>query len=261
MTTPTFVELEGLDRVRSRSEVLKKDREHHLCPGCGEGIALRVIANVLTDMGAKDDCILVKGVGCYTEASIMLDVDNIWALHGRAPAMATGIKRSRPGPLVFTIQGDGDLHGEGVLEAVQAAARGELITIICFNNAVNAETGSQMTPATIPGMKTNTTRGGRDVKEHGFPLRMAELLGGIEGAAFVARSAVHTPAEIQRATAYIATAFDVQRRGLGFSFVELLTMCPSGWHMSALEALDFVERDLSHYHPLGVIKDDSRLPS
>lgn len=255
MTTSQLIGLDGLDRVQSRSEVLKKDREHHLCPGCGEGVALRVIANVLEEMDLKDDTVLVKGVGCYTEASIMLDIDNIWALHGRAPAMATGIRRARPEPLVFTIQGDGDLHGEGVLEAVQAAARAEKITIICFNNALNAETGSQMTPATIPGMRTNTSLNGRTVEEHGYPLRMAELLGAIEGAAFVARSAMHSPAEIQRATGYIRKAFETQRRGIGFSYVELLTMCPSGWHLSPVEALDFIGEQMSAVHPLGVVRD------
>ncbi len=255
--TTTLIGLDVLDKVRARSEVLKPDREHHLCPGCGEGVALRVIANVLQELDLKEKSVLVKGVGCYTEASIMLDIDNIWALHGRAPSMATGIRRSRPEPLVFTIQGDGDLHGEGVLEVVQAAARSERITVICFNNALNAETGSQMTPATIPGMRTNTTLNGRNAAEHGYPLRMAELLASVEGSVFLARSAMHSPAEIQRATGYIRKAFEVQQRGLGFSYVELITMCPSGWHLSPVAALDFIAEKMTAVHKLGVIKDES----
>jgi 2-oxoglutarate/2-oxoacid ferredoxin oxidoreductase subunit beta len=257
--TSNVIDLDSLDKVRSRSEVLKEAREHHLCPGCGEGVALRVIANVLQEMELRDNSVLVKGVGCYTEASIMLDIDNIWALHGRAPSMATGIRRVRPGPLVFTIQGDGDLHGEGVLEAVQAAARRENITVICFNNGLNAETGSQMTPASILGMRTNTSLNGRNPEEHGYPLRMAELLASVEGSVFIARSGMHSPAEIQRATGYIRKAFTVQRRNLGFSYVELITMCPSGWHLSPIESLDYLETKMAATHKLGVVKDESGL--
>ena len=254
-----IIPLDTLDRVRGRSAVFQPDREQHLCPGCGEGIGLRVIANVLEEFHLKDDTILVKGVGCYTEGSIMLDVDNVWALHGRAPAMATGVKRSHPHKLVLTLQGDGDLFGEGVGEAVAAASRAEAITVICFNNGVNAETGSQMTPATILGQRTNTTLQGRTPELHGYPLQMAELLAGIRGSSYVARSAMHSPAEIKRATAYIRKAFQVQQARRGFSYVELLTMCPSGWHLSPVEALDFIANEMSGTHPLGVVKDTSEL--
>ncbi len=241
-------------KVRPRSEALQGGI-HNLCPGCGEGIAVRVIANVIEEMGIQADAILVNGVGCYGQATFMIKVDSIGALHGRAPAMATGLRRTRPDPVIFTVQGDGDLFAEGVLEAVQAATRGENITIICVNNGVNGMTGSQMTPATVLGQRTNTTLDGRDAKTHGYPLLMAELLAAMPGSAYVARSAVHNPAEIRRAARYIKTAFEIQRQRIGLTYVELLTMCPSGWHMTPVESLDFIEDEMSKTHTLGVVKD------
>jgi len=245
---------EGIAKVRPRSAALLEG-VHNLCPGCGEGIAVRVIANVIEEMGIQDEAILVNGVGCYGQATYMIKVDSVGALHGRAPAMATGLRRTHPGPVIFTVQGDGDLFAEGVLEAVQAATRGENITIICVNNGVNGMTGSQMTPATILGQRTNTSLEGRDAKTHGYPLLMAELLAALPGTAYAARSAVHNPAEIRRAATYIQTAFEIQRQRIGLTYVELLTMCPSGWHLTPVEALDFIEDEMSKTHVLGVVKD------
>jgi 2-oxoglutarate/2-oxoacid ferredoxin oxidoreductase subunit beta len=156
---------------------------------------------------------------------------------------------ARPEPVVFTIQGDGDLFGEGVLEVVQAVARGERITVICVNNGLNAETGSQMTPATIPGQRTNTSINGRDVELDGEPLRVAELIAGIDGAVFVARGSVHSPVEVKRVSAYIKRAFESQRQGRGFSYVEILTMCPSGWHLDPVQSLDYIANEMTKYHP------------
>lgn len=250
----TFLPIESMSKVRSRSDILK-DLEHHLCPGCGEGVAFNVIANVISELELKYSTIAVIGDGCYTIPSAMLDIDKVTALHGRAPAAATGLRRTHEDPVVFTIQGDGDLHGEGVNEAVQAAARGENITVICFNNGITADTGSQMTPASILGQRTNTTIDGRNASQHGHPLRMAELLASLDGTVFSARGSMHSPVEIKRTHGYIRRAFGLQQQRRGFSYVEILTMCPSGWHMSPVEALDFIGNEMSKAHPLGVVKD------
>lgn len=228
--------------------------EHHLCPGCGEGVAIRLIGSVIDELQAREKTVVAVGVGCSIMAIRLLDVDYQQALHGRAAAMATGIKRVLPDRLVFTVQGDGDLIAEGVSEAVQAAARGENITIICVNNGVTGETGGQMTPATLIGQQTKTSMGGRDSTLHGAPLGMAELLAAVPGASFVARGAVHAPAHVQKARRYIKKAFETQIAGGGFSYVELLTMCPSGWTMQPVEAMDFIENQMSKVHVLGEFK-------
>ena len=251
--TRTFIALGDLEGVRKRSDVLREEAGHHLCPGCGEGIVIRAIADVIEQMGVREQCVLIRGNGCYGGASMILNIDSAWSLHGRAPAMASGLRRVHPEPIIFTLQGDGDLFGEGVLEAVQAAARGERITIVCVNNGLNAETGSQMTPASIPGQRTNTTVDGRDVEQHGHTLQMAELLAGVAGSIFVARGSVHSPVEVKRTMGYLRTAFASQRSG-GFSYVEILTMCPSGWHMDPVQALDYQRDEMAKYHPLGVVK-------
>jgi 2-oxoglutarate ferredoxin oxidoreductase subunit beta len=230
------------------------DAEHRLCPGCGEGVAIRIIGSVIDELDIRGKTVVAVGVGCSVMAIRLLDVDYQQALHGRAPAMATGIKRFLPDRFVLTVQGDGDLHAEGVSEAVQAAARSENITVVCVNNGVNAETGGQMTPATILGQQTKTSLGGKNVSQHGRPLLMAELLAAVPGATYVARGAVHSPADAQKARRYIKRAFEVQQRGEGFSYVELLTMCPSGWLMEPVEALDFIEEKFSKVHRLGEIK-------
>ncbi|HJN92517.1 MAG TPA: thiamine pyrophosphate-dependent enzyme [Dehalococcoidia bacterium] len=240
--------------VRGRPKILK-DEPHTLCPGCGESVAGRVIGEVIEEMGLAERTILSLGVGCYLQLTRLLDIDFQQALHGRAPAMATGIKRVRPNALVFTVQGDGDLHSEGITEAVQAATRGENITIICFNNTVNGETGGHMTAATVVGQKTKTTFGGRERQGQGQPVRMAELLGSIEGTVYSARTSVNKPSEIQKAKNHLRKAFESQMAGQGLSYVEILTMCPTGWFMEPGEAIDHIDDVITKVHPLGVFKD------
>jgi len=241
--------------ARGRPQILK-DETHTLCPGCGESVAGRVIGEVLEEMGLQERAILALGVGCYLQLTRLLDIDFQQALHGRAPAMATGIKRVRPEAMVFTVQGDGDLHSEGVTEAVQAAARRENITVICFNNTVNGETGGHLTAATVVGQKTKTSLSGRTLEGQGQPVRMAELLAGIEGTVFSARTAVNKPSEIQKAKKFLRRAFEAQLANKGFSYVEIITMCPTGWFMEPVEALDHIDNVIAKVHPLGVFKDE-----
>jgi 2-oxoglutarate/2-oxoacid ferredoxin oxidoreductase subunit beta len=248
------IAMDEMKLVRGKPEGLT-DRQHPLCPGCGESIAGRVIVEVLEEMNRRDTSILAMGVGCSGQLRGVLDIDVQSALHGRAPALATGIKRALPDTLVFTLQGDGDLISEGVSEAVQAAVRGENITVICLNNAVNAETGSHMTAASMVGQRTKTTLGGRSAEHQGVPLRMAELLAGMDGTVFSARSSMHKPAEIMKAKKFLRRAFELQLARRGFSYVELLTMCPTGWFMEPVESIDYIEDVLSQVHTLGVVKD------
>jgi 2-oxoglutarate ferredoxin oxidoreductase subunit beta len=255
MTQPSrVVTPDQVPLVRGRPAILK-DEPHTLCPGCGESVAGRVIGEVIEEMGLGERSILSLGVGCYLQLTRLLDLDFQQALHGRAPAMATGIKRVRPDALVFTVQGDGDLHSEGITEAVQAATRGENITIICFNNAVNGETGGHMTAATPVGQKTKTTLTGRTDQVQGQPIRMAELLAGIDGTAFSARTSVNKPSEIQKAKKHVRHAFETQMAGQGLSYVEIITMCPTGWFMEPSEAIDHIDKVITKVHPLGVFKD------
>ncbi|MGE0700118.1 MAG: thiamine pyrophosphate-dependent enzyme [Hyphomicrobiaceae bacterium] len=234
---------------------LARRQEHHLCPGCGESIAIRLISEVIDEMGLRGDAIAITGVGCHTEAGAQIDIDFQQAMHGRPPSQATGAKRVLPDRLIMTIQGDGDLMSEGTNEAIQAAARGERITIICMNNATLADTGSHMSSATLVGQKTKTTLDGRSDEHQGKPLRFAEILAQIDGTAFAARTSVHSPAHIQRTKKALQKAFETQRANRGLSYVEILTMCPSGWFMSPVEALDFIEDKMVPAFPLGTFKE------
>lgn len=249
-----IISSQDLKLVRGKPATLLPSN-HTLCPGCGESVAGRVVAEVLDEMGMRERAVLAMGVGCSIQLTNLLDVDFQQALHGRAPAMATGIKRAVPDSLVFTIQGDGDLISEGVNEVLQAAARGESITVICLNNAVNAETGGHMTAASVVGQTTKTTLGGRSTTAQGGPLKLANLIAAVDSTKFAARSAMHKPAEIQKAKKYLRRAFDLQLAGAGFTYVELLTMCPTGWFMEPVQAMDYIEDTLSVTYPLGVIKD------
>ena len=250
----SIIEPENLKLVRGKPKALLPNN-HTLCPGCGESVAGRVIAEVLDEMGMRERSVLAMGVGCSIQLTNLLDVDFQQALHGRAPAMATGIKRAVPQSLVFTIQGDGDLMSEGVSEVLQAAARKESFTVICLNNAVNAETGGHMTAASMVGQPTKTTLSGRSDAAQGAPLKLANLIAAVDGTVYAARSAMHKPAEIQKAKKYLRRAFDLQLEGAGFSYIELLTMCPTGWFMEPVEAMDYIENTLSATYGLGVLKD------
>ena len=229
--------------------------EHHLCPGCGEPVAMRTILEAVEEVDAVQRAVAVFGVGCYTAFSNNLDVEVLQALHGRAPSVATGLNRVRPEVLIFTIQGDGDLANEGLQEAIHAAARGERITLFMLNNGVFGETGGHMTTTTVLGQRAKTSVGGRDAELHGRPLQVAELLAGIDGSAFVARGAVNNAGNVARTKRMVLRAFETQLSGAGFSFVEILTMCPTGWFVETEEAPDYIDDQLSPVHPLGILKE------
>ncbi len=230
------------------------DAPTHYCPGCTHGIAHRLIAEVLDEMGLTGKTIGVAPVGCAVFAYNYFATDFVEAPHGRAPAMATGIKRVLPDSIVFTYQGDGDLASIGMGEITHAAARGENITVVFINNANFGMTGGQMAPTTLPGMKTTSSPNGRDVETQGYPIRMAEMLATLEGSGYIVRRSLHDPANIRKAKKAIRTAFEVQVHNLGFSLVELLSSCPSNWDLTPVEALKFVEEKMIPYFPLGDYK-------
>jgi len=230
------------------------DTPSHYCPGCTHGVAHRLIAEVLDEMEVTEKTIGVAPVGCAVFAYYYFDTDFVEAAHGRAPAMATGIKRLLPDRIVFTYQGDGDLASIGMGEIVHAAARGENITVIFINNAIYGMTGGQMAPTTLPGQKTTSSPSGRDVESQGFPIRMAEMLATLDGVGCCVRRSLHDPKNIRLAKKAIRTAFETQARGLGFSMVELLSTCPTNWGITAIEALAFVEEKMMPVFPLGDYK-------
>ena len=226
----------------------------HYCPGCTHGVAHRLIAEVLDEMDAREMTIGVAPVGCSVFAYNYFDCDFVEAAHGRAPAMATGIKRVLPDRLVFTYQGDGDLASIGMGEIVHAAGRGENITVVFINNAIYGMTGGQMAPTSLPGQKTTSSPFGRDVEQMGFPFKMAEFLSKLDGAGYVVRRSLHDPKNIRMAKKAIRTAFEVQQRGLGFSMVELLSTCSTNWGMTPLEALKWLEESMIPVYPIGDYK-------
>ena len=241
--------MEKVNLVYERPESLAKATTHY-CPGCTHGTAHRLIAEVLDEMGIREKTIGVAPVGCSVFAYDYFNHDFVEAAHGRAPAMATGIKRVRPENTVYAYQGDGDLASIGMAEIVHAAIRGENITVIFVNNAIYGMTGGQMAPTTLPGMKTTSSPNGRDVETAGYPIRMSEMLSTIDGASYVVRRSLHDPANIRKAKKAIRRAFEVQEHGLGFSIVELLSSCPTNWKVTPTEALAFIRDSMVPYYPL-----------
>jgi len=226
------------------------DTPTHYCPGCTHGVAHRLIAEVLEEMRLTERTIGVAPVGCAVFAYNYLNFDFVEAAHGRAPAMATGIKRVLPDRIVFTYQGDGDLASIGMAEIVHAAARGEGITVIFINNANYGMTGGQMAPTTLPGQKTTSSPLGRDIETMGYPIRMAEMLATLDGVGYIARRSLHTPKNIRQSKKAIRLAFETQVRGLGFSMVELLSTCPTNWGLTPVQALTWLEDHMLPYYPL-----------
>jgi 2-oxoglutarate ferredoxin oxidoreductase subunit beta len=218
------------------------------------GIAHRVIAEVIDELDIRERTIGIAPVGCAVLAYKYWNFDMAEAAHGRAPAMATGLKRVLPNRIVFTYQGDGDLAAIGTAETVHTAARGENITTIFINNAVYGMTGGQMAPTTLPGMATTSSPEGRDVEMAGYPIRVCELMAPIEGAAYVVRRTATNPREVRRFKAAVRDAFRVQMAGLGYSLVELVSNCPTNWGMSPLDSLQFVQDKMLLYYPLGDFK-------
>lgn len=231
------------------------DAPLHYCPGCTHGIIHRLVAEVIDELGIEGDTIGVASVGCSVMAYDYFNVDFVQAAHGRAPAVATGVKRSDPSKIVFTYQGDGDLAAIGTAETVQSAARRENITIIFVNNAIYGMTGGQMAPTTLPGMVTQTSPYGRNVEAVGYPIKVCELLSNVDGATYLERVAVNNVANVRKAKAAIKKAFQNQIDGKGFSLVEVVSTCPTNWGLTPAKALEFVETDMIPYYPLGVYKD------
>ncbi len=230
------------------------DVSTHYCPGCTHGIAHRLVAEVIDEMGLAERTIGVASVGCSAFSYNYLDVDFVQAPHGRAPAMATGVKRCKPARIVFTYKGYGDMISIGAGEIIAAAGRGENITVIFLNNANYGMTGGQMAPTTLPGMKTTSSPNGRDVDQTGYPILASELLATQEGASYIARRSLHDPKNIRLAKKAIRLAFETQVRGLGFSMVELLSTCPTNWHMTPINAAKWMEEKMIPYFPLGDYK-------
>jgi 2-oxoglutarate ferredoxin oxidoreductase subunit beta len=239
--------------VYARPESLT-DTPSHYCPGCTHGVAHRLIAEVMDEMGIREKTVGVAPVGCSVFAYNYIDCDFVEAAHGRAPAMATGLKRVLPDRIVFTYQGDGDMASIGMGEIMHAAGRGENITVFFLNNAIYGMTGGQMAPTTLPGQKTTSSPNGRDVEQSGFPLKMAELLSNMEGTGYSVRRSLHNPKNIRLAKKAIRMAFEVQRRGLGFAIVELLSTCSTNWGLSTREALHFLEERMIPVYPIGDYK-------
>jgi 2-oxoglutarate ferredoxin oxidoreductase subunit beta len=239
--------------VYSRPDSFTSSQTHY-CPGCTHGVAHRLVAEVLDEMGLRERTIGVASVGCSVFAYNYFNFDFVQAPHGRAPAMATGIKRVLPGNIVLTYQGDGDLASIGMGEIIAAAGRGENITVIFINNANYGMTGGQMAPTTLPGQKTTSSPSGRDVELAGFPIKTSELLSTLDGASYVVRRSLHDPKNMRMAKKAIRMAFEAQVRGLGFSMVELLSACPTNWGITAVDSLKWIEEHMVPYYPLGDYK-------
>ncbi len=231
------------------------DNVLHYCPGCTHGIIHRLVAEAIDELGIEGRTIGVAPVGCSVMAYNYFNVDMVQAAHGRAPAVATGVKRSDPNNIVFTYQGDGDLAAIGTAETVHSAARGENITVIFVNNAIYGMTGGQMAPTTLPGQVTQTSPYGRDVQTVGYPVKVCEMLSQLDGATYLERVAVNNVKNVRNAKKAIKKAFQNQVEGKGFSLVEVISTCPTNWGLAPDKALQWLEENMIPYYPLGVYKD------
>jgi 2-oxoglutarate ferredoxin oxidoreductase subunit beta len=227
------------------------------CPGCHHGIIHRIVGEVIDELGIRERAAIVAPVGCSVFAFEFFNIDGTQAAHGRAPAVATGIKRVNPDMIVFTYQGDGDLAAIGTAEIVHAAARRENITVIFVNNAIYGMTGGQMAPTTLIGQKSTTTPFGRSAKANGFPIKMSEMLSQLEGPVYIERTAVYTPQLVLKTKKAIKKAFQNQIDGKGFSMIEVLSTCPTNWGLSPVKAESWLKENMLPYYPLGVYKDIS----
>ncbi len=239
--------------IFGRPEALSTTLTHY-CPGCTHGIIHRLIAEAIDELGIRGRTIAVAPVGCSVLLYNYFELDTVEAAHGRAPAMATGLKRTQPDKVIFTYQGDGDLASIGAAEILHAANRGENLTVFFINNAVYGMTSGQMAPTTLIGQVTTSSPKGRDVKLHGYPIRMSEILAGLPGTCYVVRRSVYDARTINQAKKAVVTAFKTQLAGLGLSMVEFLSSCPTNWHMGPAEALSWIKDTMVQYYPLGDYK-------
>jgi 2-oxoglutarate/2-oxoacid ferredoxin oxidoreductase subunit beta len=243
-----------MKKVFTRPKCLKQ-AVFHYCPGCGHSILHRLVAEIIDELDLRGKTILVPPAGCAVLAYNYFDIDTCEAAHGRGCAVATGFKRARPDKVIFTYQGDGDMAAIGTAETIHAANRGEIITSIFVNNAVYGMTGGQMAPTTMIGQKTSTSPYGRRAKVEGYPLKITNLIAMLEGAAYVARTSLATPAKVMATKKAIRKAFEVQLAGLGYSLVEVLSPCPTNWKVSPKDSFKYLEDIMEKEYPLGVFKD------
>jgi 2-oxoglutarate ferredoxin oxidoreductase subunit beta len=256
-----------MEKILTAEDIIKEgelifDKSHCLtdatftfCPGCGHGVAHRITMEVIAEMGIESETIGVAPVGCSVLAYDFMNLDMQGAAHGRAPAVATGIKRVYPDKYVFTYQGDGDLAAIGTSETIHTCNRGENITIIFINNGIYGMTGGQMAPTSLPNMKTSTSPYGRDVERMGHPIKMTDLVANLAGTCYVTRQAVHTPNAVRKAKKAIRKGFENQKLKKGLSFIEIISNCNSGWRMSPVKANQWLEENMIPFYPLGDIKD------
>ena len=246
-----------MEKVYARTRGIKADMVSGFCPGCMHSTIVKLIGEVLEEMGMLDKAVCAIGVGCCGLHMDYFTYDYLLAAHGRACAVATGVKRAEPDKLVFTYQGDGDLASIGLAETMSAANRGENFSVIFVNNGIYGMTGGQLAPTTLVGMKATTAPQGRDPKEHGYPMHVCEILNQLTAPYYLARTSCNTPANVAKTKAAIRKAFQNQLDGKGFSLVEIVTSCPTNWGLEPLEALDFLEEKMLREFPLGVIRDKS----
>jgi 2-oxoglutarate ferredoxin oxidoreductase subunit beta len=242
------------EKVFTRPASLK-DKPFRYCPGCSHGVLHRIVAETIDRLGIRDRTIGIAPVGCAVFAYDYFDIDMVEVPHGRPPAIATGIKRSRPDAVVFSYQGDGDLAAIGTAEIVHAASRGENITVVFVNNGNYGMTGGQMAPTTLPGQRTTTTPSGRNVRDAGYPLRVSEMLATLDGPTYIERVAVDSPKHVLAAKRAVERAFRNQLEGRGFSLVEVLSLCPTDWGMTPVQAVAWVRDHMMKHYPLGVYRD------
>ena len=247
-----------MEKVYARTKTFQKEMVSGFCPGCMHGTIFKLIGEVMEDLGIVDKTTCVLGVGCCGLAMEYITYDNTTSPHGRACAVATGVKRSTPEAVVYTYQGDGDLASIGLAETMSAANRGENFTVIFVNNGIYGMTGGQMAPTTLVGMKATTAPGGRDPKIHGYPMHMCEILNQLTAPYYLERTSCNTPANVRKTKAAIKKAFQNQLDGKGFSMVEIVTSCPTNWGLDPIDALDFLEEKMLKEFPLGVIRDKDK---
>ncbi len=244
-----------MELLYKRTKTIQEDKVSGFCPGCMHSTVIKLIGEVLEELNVVDRTACVLGIGCCGLHMDYMAYDNITAPHGRACAVATGIKRTNPDSLVYTYQGDGDFASIGLAESVSAANRGENISVIFINNGIYGMTGGQMAPTTLLGMKASTAPFGRKAEEHGYPMHMCEILDRLEAPVYLERTSCNNPANVMKTKKAIKKAFQNQLDGKGFSMVEIVTGCPTNWGMDALQSLEYIEEKLLKEFPLGVIRD------
>ena len=244
-----------MEKIYSRTTTIQEDKVSGFCPGCMHSTVIKLIGEVLDEMKLVDKAVAITGIGCCGLHMDYIAYDTITAPHGRACAVATGMKRANPNTLVYTYQGDGDLAYIGLAETMSAANRGENISVIFINNGIYGMTGGQMAPTTLIGMKASTAPKGRIAEEHGYPMLMCEILNQLTAPAYLVRTSCNTPANVNKTKEAIRKAFQNQLDGKGFSMVEIVTSCPTNWGLDSLDALDFIEQKMLPEFPLGVVRD------